>query len=216
MKTIFQIFLCMILFFGASVSFAQLPGNYNQSCYQCQFYAGTLSCLCNTRNQVPQRTVLNNAPNCGFIENLNGNLTCRQWNNYGHQLPPGNYTETCSRCQTFNDNLSCACQTTTGNMVASNLAPIHNCRYIKNLNGNLTCVSYRNSWHQHSRMHFHPQHKDFYPQGSYQETCRRCDYRHGLLKCRCQTSNGNWIASQLFTRYCHTVGNINGVLTCLG
>jgi Mannan-binding protein len=89
--------ICIILhslFFLTPLAYANyqsaLPGgNYQQTCTNCYVSSRNdmLSCVCRDRNNFPQKTFLKISNNCSFVENINGNLQCTQWNNY---QPPAN------------------------------------------------------------------------------------------------------------------------------
>lgn len=88
--------ICIILsyFFLIPLAYAKhhsmLPGgSYQQTCTNCYLSSrnNTLSCICQDRNNFPQKTFLKISNNCSSIENINGNLQCTQWNNY---QPPSN------------------------------------------------------------------------------------------------------------------------------
>lgn len=92
-KTIICIILSYFFFLTpmASAKYQDmLPGgNYQQTCTNCYLSSknDVLSCICRDRNNFPQKTFLKNPNNCSFIQNINGNLQCTQWNNY---QPPFN------------------------------------------------------------------------------------------------------------------------------
>ena len=114
-------------------------GNYQQTCRACRFNGKRLACSCQNENMMWRDSALNNAGNCNRnISNQNGHLVCGN-HNANHELPFGNYKETCHRCRFDGYRLSCECQTRQQFPNYTVLYNAANCRTIKNNNGYLVC-----------------------------------------------------------------------------
>lgn len=117
---------------------------------------------------------------------------------------PGNYQNSCNSCQFFGGRLQCSCQRADGSMRYSSLRDADGCSFIENINGQLTCTG-------QSRI-------NYLPGGSYQQTCRNCNFDGSRLSCQCQTRN-QWQAlytTLMNVQSCRpgSIQNINGTLRC--
>ena len=191
------IFLCIGIFGFISSSYA-LPGNYLESCKNCQIVDGTLQCTCQSVNGNWNSTSLNKARVCNFIKNIDGQLTCtgsQQLNN----LPAGSYQKTCQNCSFDGFRLSCQCQNRDQSRTFDTaLNNVKSCRSgsIQNINGLLRC----------SRAA-----ANVLPTGSYRKTCNNCNFDGNSLTCACLTRNQSWRSSTLQgADQCNGIKNVNG------
>ncbi|AIT63281.1 mannan-binding lectin [Coxiella burnetii] len=65
--------------------------------------------------------------------------------------PVGNYRQSCSACQVFNDQLSCLCKDRQGIPHQTSLRLSPRCRFVENINGQLQCTRYRPRYPHHYR-----------------------------------------------------------------
>lgn len=62
------------------VSYGMPPGSYSQTCSSCYMDANnTLNCACADRSGIPHNTNLPAANYCLSVENINGQLNCKEW-----------------------------------------------------------------------------------------------------------------------------------------
>lgn len=124
------------------------------------------------------------------------------WAISSYALPRGNYFQSCQYCVMLGNTLTCTCKNKNNIPMATFLPWANRCGFVQNSNGKLTCSG--RSVHR------------FLPPGNYRQSCRRCRFRHGHLKCRCQNRQGGWQRSELRHVYrCRSaIKNKNGYLTC--
>jgi hypothetical protein len=200
MKNFIKIFPCLLLFVAANC-FALPPGNYRQSCANCNYIAGNLSCLCKTRKGFSRMSFLQGANRCPFIQNMNGRLVCTHRPGPQKPLPSGSYRHSCRACYMRGRWLSCLCRRQYGGWQRSQLRITRWChRHIKNKNGQLICGI--PPWRR-------------LPRGNYKHTCRRCEYDGWNLHCQCQRRNQTWRWTRMQNaNSCPFIQNINGHLRC--
>jgi hypothetical protein len=94
---------------------------------------------CEASNGHYFETSLDDYDRCvGGIVNDEGHLQCTRPG--GRSVPPGTYTESCSRIYVYGDTLRALCQTDDGRVVWSQLNDWDDCRGgIRNENGRLRC-----------------------------------------------------------------------------
>ncbi len=117
---------------------------------------------------------------------------------------PGSYKASCNSCQLFGGKLRCWCKRRDGSRRYSKLKHARSCSFIKNLNGHLTCTG---DWQWRNL-----------PAGSYEQTCRGCNFNGYRLSCQCQARDGiQRLHSTLMNVHtCRpgTIRNRNGDLRC--
>lgn len=125
---------------------------------------------------------------------------------YAAALPRGNYQQTCRGCYMRDAKLFCKCKTKEQIWNRTHLKHVHNCGYIKNINGNLRCTD---------RPVPHHKHHHALPAGNYKQTCRHCSFDGRRLACQCLDRKQHPTHSVLYNAAnCRTIKNYNGSLIC--
>ena len=113
-------------------------------------------------------------------------------------LPPGNYLDSCKKCEINHGNLFCKCKDRNQQWQSAYLYRAHSCRSIENNNGQLRCRANR------------------LPRGNYVDSCNACFYDGSRLTCSCQDMNSQYQQSELkHASHCRrNITNQNGYLVC--
>lgn len=180
-------------------------GSYTATCNRVRVDRDSLRAACQNSSGQWVETSLDNFQRCtGDITNVEGQLHC---GGYGHPeraaehgAPPGSYTQTCNGIRVEGDNLQARCQTSDGRWVDTSLDYDHCAGDIVNDEGRLDCTRAGGPG---------------VPPGSYSQTCRRIYLRGNSLRAQCETTNGQWVWTQLdgWNR-CGGISNQNGQLSC--
>lgn len=201
LKLALLLLCCSFFYLSPQTSFALPDGSYKASCYNCSVYKNRLRCVCRSRDQRTRFTSLGDFRSCGWIENQDGRLTCRDSVD-DRDIPFGSYRKTCVACRYDGKDLRCKCRTRNGlYWQRSILANVDRCRGdISNQNGDLQC-SRRGDY--------------TLPAGSYQNTCQSCRNDGNRLTCACRTRDGDYRQTMLRRAYrCRGIENIDGQLVC--
>jgi CVNH domain len=197
------------------------PGNYAQSCRDIHVDGNRLRARCQTREARWVDAWLDDFRRCRDIGNDNGRLVCggyggndrdrdrdhdrdrdKDRDRDGDRVPRGSYTQSCRDIAVRGDTLLARCEERDGEWRTASLEDFQRCGgEIVNDNGRLDCTR-RSGWSA--------------PRGTYTETCRDIYLRGDTMRARCQTSNGQWLWSQLDDwDGCRSgIVNIEGQLRC--
>ncbi len=173
-------------------------GGYAQSCEQTFVESQSLRSKCRNRAGRMIETTLPDFRQCvGEIFNDDGNLRCSR----GAKPPPGGYTQSCEQTFVNGPNLNSKCLNRAGRQITTTLLNFGQCvGDIFNADGNLRC----------SR-------GGLPPTGEYTQSCTGSYMDGATLHSSCKTITGAYIEASLINLgACRsTIGNINGVLTCV-
>ena len=139
--------------------------------------------------------------------------------------PAGSYRATCNDINAERGTLSASCRTRDGRWTDTELDHYRDCSGdIANIDGQLRCRRGDDDGDRWGDDHDHGDDHDrvgdhdrgWTPRGSYHETCRNEDARHGTLRAECRDRSGRWRYSELDNfRSCDgDIYNDSGNLRC--
>lgn len=135
----------------ANANAAVLPnGTYQATCHGCYMEGDMLFCVCKSEQGLDTNTSYNMQSGCANVVNANGFLECKTPRSLQpseppqpayHQLPAGNYLNSCHTCRFKKHYLFCQCRNLLGGWSETSTYVPNHCRFIENYHGQLACVN---------------------------------------------------------------------------